>query len=196
MRIPTIPSELLKASCQIFTIERDGGVIGAGHGFFCGSNYPSSIQIIENVDIQNGDWLINSITNQRYFVQDAHPIIANNLITNWMIKYLTELEYKNTLSNSNNPVFNIQSVNGNSVIGTQGSVTLNIGNNLETIENILKSFPLSEQVQAKELLEELHKIEQTELQKGSLSKFSDLLKKHENLIAAIGGWAVSLLIGQ
>lgn len=195
MKIPTIPSELLKATCQIFTIERDGGVIGAGHGFFCGSNYPSSIQIIENVDIQNGDWLINSITNQRYFVQDAHPIISNNQITNWMVKYLTEIEYKN-IANSNSPIFHIQSINGNSVIGTQENVTLNIGNCIENIENILKSLPLTEQSQAKELLKEIQKIEQAELHKGALANFSDLLKKHENLIAAVGGWAVKLLIGE
>lgn len=196
MKIHTIPSELLKANCQIFTIERDGKVIGTGYGFFCGTNYPNTIQFVENVDIQNGDWLINSTTHQRYFAQDAHPIIVNGVIKHWMVKYLTELEYKRTISNSNNPVFNIQSINGNSVIGTQENVTLNIGSNLETIENILKSFPLFEQTQAKELLEELQKIEQTGFQKGSLSKFSDLLKKHENLITAIGGWAVNLLMGQ
>ena len=116
-----------------------------------------------------------------------------------MVKYQTEIQYKASLRNSQSTVFNIHSVNGNSVIGNQENVVLNIGASLTEVERLIKSLPDSEKAIANELLEEIKKTESSThpiLVEGAFSKFSDLLKKHSDLLIAVGGWAVQLLIGK
>ena len=192
-----MPKELMDMT-QVFQIERSGTIIGNAHGFFCGKEYPSTIQLVENTDIKNGDWLIDSITGQRYYSVDANPIIIGGEPSDWMVKYQTEHQYNSFRNSSNNTVFNIQSVNGTSVIGNQQNVVLNIGSSLNDIEQLIHSFPDSDKQEASELLEELRKTESANhpvLVEGALSKFSDLIKKHSDLLTAVGGWAVKLLVG-
>lgn len=192
-----MPKKLMDMT-QIFQIERSGSIIGKAHGFFCGKDYPSTIQLVENTDIKNGDWLIDSTTGQRYCSVDANPIIIGGEPANWMVKYQTEYQYNFSKKNNNNTTFNIQSVNGTSVIGNQENVVLNIGSSLSDIEQLVHSFPDSDRQEATELLEELRKTESANhpiLVEGSLSKFSDLIKKHSDLLTAVGGWAVKLLVG-
>lgn len=164
-----------------------------------GKNYPSTIQLVENVDIKNGDWLIDTTTNQRYYVLDAHPIIVGGQPVDWMVKYQTELEYKQQLNvNNNSTTINIHSVNGNSAIGSQANVVFNIGSNLSDIEAIIEKLSPTEQTEANELLTILKDTTESNhpiLVEGALSKFSNLIKKHSDLLIAIGGWAVQLLIG-
>ena len=191
-----IPKELINAT-QIFQIERSKTIIGEAHGFFCGKNYPNTIQLIENTEIKNGDWLIDSTTGQRYYSVDTHPIVIHGVPSNWMVKYQTENQY-NSSRNSSSTIFNIQSVNGTSVIGNQEKVVLNVISSLSDIEQLIHSLPDSDKAKANELLAELHKTESSNhpvLVEGALSKFSDLIKKHSDLLTAVGGWAVKLLIG-
>ena len=48
----SIPSSLLNEATIKFDVERDNSVICSSRGFFCGKNYPSTIQLVENVDIK------------------------------------------------------------------------------------------------------------------------------------------------
>lgn len=190
---------ILKEMSQIFSIERGGSIIGSAHGIFCGREYPSTIQLFENTDVKNGDWIIDSITQQRYYAKDVHPIIMNGEPIDWMIKYQTEQDYNLSIHSNRQSTINIHSVSGNSVIGNQENVVLNIGNSLNGIEHLIASLPISEQTEATELLSELKSVESSThpiLVEGALSKFSDLLKKHSDLLIAVGGWAVQLLIGK
>lgn len=195
----SIPSSLLNEATIKFDVEHDNSVICSSRGFFCGKNYPSTIQLVENVDIKNGDWLIDTTTNQRYYVLDAHPIIVGGQPVDWMVKYQTELEYKQQLNvNNNSTTINIHSVNGNSAIGSQANVVFNIGSNLSDIEAIIEKLSPTEQTEANELLTILKDTTESNhpiLVEGALSKFSNLIKKHSDLLIAIGGWAVQLLIG-
>ena len=194
-----MPYDIMESMTLVFQIERSGQVVGDAHGFFCGKDYPNTIQLVENVDIQNGDFLINTMTSQKYYAVDAQPIIIDHEPAEWMVKYQTEIQYKASLRNSQNTVFNIHSVNGNSVIGNQENVVLNIGASLTEVERLIKSLPDSEKAIANELLEEMKKTESSThpiLVEGAFSKFSDLLKKHSDLLIAVGGWAVQLLIGK
>ena len=194
-----LPPFVINNMTQIFSIERDGNVIGTVHGFFCGKNYPNTIQFVENTDIKNGDWIIDSITHQRYYAKDARPVIVNGKPSNWMIKYQTEKDFIAS-SNTNKPTtINIHSISGNSVIGSQENVTMNINSGLNNIEQLISSLPNSEQAEAQELLNILKSTSESPhpiLVEGALSKFSNLLKKHTDLITAVGGWAVQLLIGK
>lgn len=192
--MPNIPINLFN-NLTTFEIERNQQIVGSAHGFFCSNNYPSTIQLVENTDIHNGDWIIDSMTHQRYFASDARPIIVHNEISNWMVKYQTEHDYN--ASFRNNTSININTINGPSVVGSQENVVLNIGNSLNDIKDLITTLPPSEQADAKELFNELEKVESSQhplLVEGALSKFSDLIKKHTDLLTAVGGWAVQLLI--
>ena len=195
-----IPRDLLSSSTQIFFIERNNSRIGEAHGFFCGKDYPNTIQLVEDTDIKNDDWLIDSISNQRYYVCNARPIIINGEPSDWMVSYQTEREYNlcNSRLAAENTTFNIHSISGNSIIGNQQTATLNAGYSLSKIKDLISAFPEADKEIAKELVDSMEAIENSNhptLTKGSLSKFSDLLKKHSDLLIAVGGWAVNLLIG-
>lgn len=197
--VPEIPQNILNDMSTLFTIERDKVAIGTAHGFFCSKDYPSTIQLVEDTDIRNGDWLIDSITNQRYYANDIHPILINGKPAHWMVKYQTERDYNLSTSHVSSSIINIQSVTGNSVIGSQENVTLNIGNSLDDIKTLIEHFPLSDQKQAEELLDELKRVESSPhpiLVEGSLAKFKNLLNQHKDLLATVGRWTVKLLIGQ
>lgn len=192
-----IPKSILNQSTIIFQIERNHALIGSVHGFFCGNDYPHTVQFVENTDIKNGDWLIDTITNQRYYAKDVRPISINQKPVEWMITYETEEEHNSSVSNHS--TINIHSVNGNSVIGSQQNVVLNIGSDLSDIERLISNLSQAEQSDAKELLSILKSTESAThpvLVAGHLAKFSDLLKKHTDLFTAVGGWAVQLLIGK
>ncbi len=189
----------LKSMTQIFFIERDSQQIGNAHGFFAEPDYPNTIQLVENIDVKQGDWLIDSVTNQRYFALNTKPLIMNGTPVDWLIEYQTEYEYNRSLSSGNQTNINIHSVSGNSVIGSQQNVTLNIGNSLSDIEKLISTLPEVDRSEAQELLDELQKTESSAhpiLVEGTFSKFSNLLKKHTDLLTAVGGWAVQLLIGK
>lgn len=194
-----MPDDIMDEMTTVFSIERNNKIIGKVHGVFCNSEYPSTIQLVENTDIRNGDWLIDTITNQRYYAKDAHPIIVGGEPLDWMVKYQTEQDFNQSMSRINQSVFNINSVSGNSIIGNQENAVQNIGCDLDDISQLIKRLPSSEQEEAENLLNELRDTEMSNhpiLVEGKLSKFSKLLKNNSDLFSAVGRWAVQLLIGK
>lgn len=114
-----------------------------------------------------------------------------------MAKYQTEQDFKQSMSKNNQPVFNINSVSGNSIIGSQENAVQNIGCDLDGISQLIKQLPFTDQEEAENLLQELRDTETSNhpvLVEGKLSKFSKLLKKNSDLFSAVGRWAVQLLI--
>lgn len=190
---------MMEQFCQTFTICRQGNKVGDAHGFFCGRDYPCTIQLVENIDIKNGDWITDTITGHRYYVKDAHPIIVEGSICDWMVKYQTEEDYQRSLRSVAQTNINIHSVTGNSIIGSQNNATMTVGSSIADIEHIISLLPDSDHQIAQELLATLRSTTESThpvLVEGALSKFSDLLKKHTDLLTAVGGWAVQLLIGK
>ena len=194
-----LPPFILKEMTQIFSIERNGSIIGTVHGFFCGKDYPNTIQFVENTDIKNGDWIIDSTTSQRYYAKDVRPVIMNGTPCDWMIQYQTEDDFRAQSNLGKQTTINIHTVSGNSVIGSQENVVVNVGSSLKDIEQLIASLPISEQPEAQELLNTLKSTSESThpvLVEGALARFSNLLKKHTDLLIAVGGWAVHLLIGK
>lgn len=189
------PRELLNSHTQVFNIERNGSICSSAHGFFCGHEHPNTIQLVENADIKNGDWLIDTISHQRYLAVDARPIIVNGEPIDWMVSYQTEYQHNHSSTN-----INIGNVNGPSIIGNQQNATINTTvNSLEDIKSLISSLPPDDLANGEALLNELSDVENSNhpiLVEGALSKFSDLLQKHTDLLTAVGGWAVQLLIGK
>ena len=107
--------------------------------------------------------------------------------------YFHELE---TIS-FNNQTFNINSVN-NSAFGNNGTTIFNNGNTLDEIRSLITNKPKEDQEQLNKLIDSLEIIiENSEtVSKGFLSKFSDVLKKHSDIIVAIGppiiNWLTSI----
>ena len=194
-----LPPFILKEMTQIFSIERNGSIIGTVHGFFCGKDYPNTIQFVENTDIKNGDWIIDSTTSQRYYAKDVRPVIMNGTPCDWMIQYQTEDDFRAQSNLGKQTTINIHTVSGNSVIGSQENVVVDVGSSLKDIEQLIASLPISEQPEAQELLNTLKSTSESThpvLVEGALARFSNLLKKHTDLLIAVGGWAVQLLIGK
>ena len=76
---------------------------------------------------------------------------------------------------------------------------MNIGNSIDDIKQIIDTLPAAEQAEAHDLLKTLQTTEEAThpiLVEGALSKFSDIIKKHSDLLIAVGNWAVKLLVGQ
>ncbi len=195
--MPSIPSAWLQEITDIFSLERNSLPVGTANGFFCGRNYPSTIQLVENIDVQDGDWLIHSATGRRYYAEKTEPISANGQIVSWMVQYQSESEYKNNQRSQSTTSINIGTVSGPSIIGSQQNATLNFGTSVEDIAQLITNKPASELPQLCELVAELKDIEKSEekIEKGRLAKFADLLNEHSDLLTALGGWAVKLLTG-
>lgn len=193
----SLPKHMLDSMTDVFDIERDGNVIRSAHGFFCGSNYPSTIQLVENTDIQEEDWLIHTLTGRRYFAIKVRPISMQGEIHDWMVTYQSETEWKRSQEANSSTNIHIGTVSGPSIIGSQKNAAITIGNTVEDIAKLITTKPSEDIAALCELVAELKKIEESDngIEKGKLSKFSDLLQKHSDVLIALGGWAVKLLTG-
>ena len=130
-----------------------------------------------------------------------HPLEVHVFRTpcDWMVKYQTENDFNIQSNSGSQTTINIHTVSGNSIIGSQENVVMNVGNSLNDIEQLISSLPISEQTEAQQLLTVLKSTSESNhpvLVEGALAKFSNLLKKHTDLLTAVGGWAVQLLIGK
>ena len=141
--------------------------------------------------------MIHSPTGRRYYAEKTRPISEQGEIVSWMVEYKSESEYKNSQQNRSVSNISIGTISGPSIIGNQQNATLNFGTNVEDIAQLIAGKPASDMPQLCELVAELKRIEESgeKLEKGKLAKFSDLLKKHSDLLVALGGWAVKLLTG-
>lgn len=190
----SIPRGILDNSTDVFQLERKSKVIQSVRGFYCGSKYPSTIQLVEDVEIHPDDWLIHS--HQRLHVLEAHAVRLGNMVE-WMVKYETEQAFLQSQNHASGSI-HIGTVSGPSIIGNQQTATIHVGDSIEDIAKLISSLPSQDMEQLLPLLAELKKAEESgaTLKKGSLAKFSDALKKHSDLLIALGGWAVKLLTGE
>lgn len=189
----------LSKNSSSFDIEREGSIICSAKGFFCGAKCPSTIQLFGNPDIKDRDFLIHTSTGKRCLAVNAHPITdITGEISGWMVKYMNEQEYQQSVSNSTSNI-NIQNVNGPSVIGNQQNVTMHIGSSLNEIKQFANQISETDKQEFTELIEELESVESSKhpaLIGGMFARFENFLDKYPNIFSAVGGWAIKLLIGQ
>ena len=186
--------DILETMTDVFQLERKSEVIQNVRGFYCDSKYPNTIQLVENVEIHPDDWLIHS--SQRLHVVEAHAIRFGNTVE-WMAKYETEQDFLRSQNHAPGSI-HIGTVSGPSIIGNQQTATIHVGNSIEDIAKLILPLPSQDMEQLLPLIAELKKAEESgaPLKKGCLAKFSDALKKHSDLLIALGGWAVKLLTGE
>ena len=190
----SLPRDILETMTDVFRLERKSEVIQNIRGFYCDNKHPNTIQLVEDVEIRPDDWLIHS--HQRLHVLEAHAVRLGNTV-DWMVKYETEQAFLQSQNHAPGSI-HIGTVSGPSIIGNQQTATIHVGNSIEDIAKLISSLPSQDMEKLLPLLAELKKAEESgaPLKKGCLAKFSDMLKKHSDLLIALGGWAVKLLTGE
>lgn len=168
-----------------FDLFRNGSYIDTIKAFFCSNEYPNSIQTLDNIILKEKDILVHKTTNAEYTIHELKPITISGELTGYIVGYKE--------NQSNNNVYNINSISGNSAIGTNAVFNYQS----QTIDDLFKTIdeelPFSEEKnQLLKTLLEL-KSEEKPLEKKSLAKFSDLIKKHENLLIPIGTLIAKIL---
>lgn len=179
-----------------FDIERNGTFSHKVNGFFCGKNYPDSIQLDKNSDIKVSDWLLDKSSNSKYFIDKIQPISDGSQNLGYIIHYLSEYEYNNR--EKSNTSFHIGTINGPAMIGNQQNPTMNNGYNLSEIKSLISSKPVEDQELLNTLIQRVQIITEDNqpISKGTLAKFSDVLAKHSDIAIALGTGIINWLIGK
>lgn len=161
-----------------FELIRDNEYIATIKGFFCSNEYPNSIQTVDKTILKENDILLHTLTNAEYTIYSLKPLTLSGELNGYIV------EYKQNEVGQN--VYNIQSVSGNSAIGTNATFNL-ISQSTNDLFNIIdKELPFSQE--KTDLLNALLELKSKDepIDKNTFSKFSDLIKKHENLLIPIG----------
>lgn len=113
------------------------------------------------------------------------------------------IAYVETLSRQSQPPqpnisFSIGDVSGNAIIGTQTGFTMNVGADIEHLAALISEKPTIDQSVLDELLTLLKSTEASSepVEKGLLAKFSDMLKKHTDLITPVSNILFRIFTGQ
>ncbi len=197
MRIPNMDNKIRKF-CDDFSVVRNGKILQSVKGFFCGKDYPDTIQLLSDSDVQENDWLIHQPTKKIYFIDNVRPISHGNQILGLMANYLSEAAY-NEKQNANVPYsVNIGSIHGSAIIGNQQTATINNGYNLDAIKNLIATKPTEDQELLYQLVERVKIVTEDNqpISKGFFAKFSDVLEKHSDIAIALGSSMVNWLIGK
>lgn len=88
----------------------------------------------------------------------------------------------------------------NAVIGndaTNNSFIMNVGASIADLKELIESKPIEDQEALQEMLHELQRLQNTNepLQRNLLARFSDLIKKHTDLIIPLGQALIGLCTG-
>ena len=197
MRVPNIDSQIRKM-CDDFTVERDNKASHVVKGFFCGKDYPDTIQLLSDADIKQNDWLTHGITQERYFIDSVKPLSHGNQILGWMAKYLSENTYNQKQSQTTPYSINIGSIHGSAIIGNQQTATINNGYNLDAIKDLIATKPAEDQELLNQLIERVKIVTEDNqpISRGFFAKFSDVLEKHSDVAIALGSSIVNWLTGR
>ncbi|MDC4242592.1 hypothetical protein NE398_20935 [Clostridium tertium] len=186
--VMSLTDRMLQTRGDDFFVERNDSVISNTKGFFCGKDYPNTIQLASNSNIIENDWLIHKITNRRYFIKNVTPLTSSNQTLGWMAEYMSESEYKEFKSQKDKSTFSIGAIYGSAIVGNYNNATINNGYNLSEIRSLISSKPIEDQAELNKLIDRLEIITEDNqpVSKGTLAKFSDLLAKHSDIAIAVG----------
>lgn len=147
-------------------------------GFFSKSN---KIQISKPANIKSGDWLVSN--NEKYFITSLSQ--TPNF---YILKYQSEYEHQQTSAQT----INIQSINGNAIVGNQQNATFNINCNFQDARNLIAEKPLQDQEQLNKLIDRVESAinENQPISKGSLAYYADILNKYSDVAQIVGNLLV------
>ncbi|WP_299514933.1 hypothetical protein [uncultured Rummeliibacillus sp.] len=178
-------------NCEDFVVIRNSVKSHEIRAFFANEN---KIQTMPNIDVQEDDWLLQKSSGKKFFIDDVRPIMEGSINYGYILKYLSENKY-NREKQTNSPSISIGTINGGAIIGNQESATINNGYNIEEIRKLISKAPLEEQEELNKMLDVVQTFIENEvpLNKGVLSKFSDLLAKHKEIAIFLGNSILGFL---
>lgn len=179
-----------------FELIRNNKIIAEVFGFLEDND---TIRIDSKIKIYPKDQLYYRAENQMYYVKAVKADIFANEKYGSIVTYVENPELLDEKKTRETPHINIGSIHGNAIIGSGDNAKIIANNNIDSSLEKLKSLILSKNDDVKsqeELLSLLEKIstDKKSLNKGLLSKFSDLISKHSDIAIALGNWVVEWLI--
>ncbi len=179
----------------VFSIERNSILISQIKGVFDNSNSIKTIILPSNAGILKNDWLVHSLTNQKYFIKDIEPLSKSNELLGLKAEYLSESDYKKSLEDNNKATFSIGTINGSAIVGNYNNATINNGYNLSEIRSLISSKPIEDQDELNKLIDRVEIITEDNqpVSKGTFAKFSELLAKHSDIAIALGSNLINWL---
>ncbi len=187
-RLSSQTDRILSMHGDDFSVERNNSILSTTKGFFCGKDYPNTIQLGSSADVIETDWLIHNSTNRKYFIKKIRPISKSNQTLGWMAEYLSEAEYEKSISEKDKSTFSIGAIYGSAIVGNYNNATINNGYNLSEIRSLISSKPPEDQEELNKLIDRIEIITEDNqpVSKGTLAKFSDLLAKHSDIAISLG----------
>ena len=90
--------------------------------------------------------------------------------------------------------YNFGDINASSIIGNQQSAVVNVNASIDEIKRLIALTPAEDQKELTEMVEVIQEIEQSDkpVKRNFLSKFSDVLAKHSNIVIALVNTLVQL----
>lgn len=168
---------------QTFSLERDAHILRDDiKAFFCDDHRHDAIQILGNYGIREGDWLIESSTGKRCFIEDLRPITSDEFIA----RYKTERQ----MQESARPVsLNIGNIYGPAIVGSQSNAVIHSGASFDDIRQFLSQQNLSssDRAELEALTKAVEAVVQNQLpaNSGIFSRYLSIAEKYSGLVSLI-----------
>ena len=171
---------------QEFSVERNGEVVATHEGLpnkesNGGTKY---IGFRPGVDIQPGDWVINT-SGERFYVKNRETQSPFGKPYQLKIYYDTEFDY-NRQQSTTQTVFNITNASG-SVIGNYNNVSISYTKTLNELRDKVENNDSPDKTELQNIVKLLEMIvdNKVPVSKGIFSKFSDVMERHSWITSAI-----------
>lgn len=150
----------------------------------------------DSITLQND---INALLSDNYIKEDT-PLSSGYILSmtekgrnyvenDFQNKSLPQQSFNFQNATLSNPIIGSNATFNNSIIGNNASENdLNTGASFSELDSLIKGKPDNDQPELQELLRALEKIKESSepVHPGILARFSDLVKKHTDLIVPIG----------
>lgn len=175
-------------------IERDGNTPISVSGLKNIQNHTNKkmFQFYPDTDIQPGDWILEPVTQMRYYIADVDLATFQGQIYSKNAFYLTASEYETSNHTAHpNIIYHISNPQ-NSIIGNQSNPTINI-NCTEDFAKLIELNGGDDKKELQEIIALLESIQSGQIQpkKGIFSKFSNLVSKHSWFMDALNSWLIN-----
>lgn len=182
-----------------FTIKRNGIVIAELDGLKSSDNRKKHFDFPFSTDIQRGDCVESVKSHIEYYIYDIDTQTMEGDIVSIMAFYQTKSEFESSQRQSTTAsnTYHIGNAYG-SIIGSQSTATISNSCNLDELKTYVEQNIKEDKEQINELIETIKAItcNNIPMQKGTLSRFGDLLAKHSWLTGPLTQLLINWFAGK
>lgn len=181
--------EMLIQNGQDFEIIRNGQPVQMVKGLMGQLEGRDSIRLPSTCTIYSGDVLHCLETHCMYSNLDIRPITRHSRVYGYFVFYTNEPAKTETIT------YNINSIQGSAIVGSQQNATINLGVSLQDLRSLVKDKSDDDQKELNKLINRLEIVTEDNqpITKGFFARFSDLLAKHSDVAIAVGQFLTSWL---